>query len=189
VSTASNNSNDAMAQELLETEPRQRVEAPADPSGPKTMAALLESKDSKVKAMEERVTELKVAEDAGDLAWMEYTSWFCSGNLFQRRLRDKVNPIFWGSAYFEHSRFVKQLPALTTEMSPSTLGILFRRGDRYQVVLYNERHPHHTKRRKDSVRGEELLTFTRDGVQDVREDYAATFRDLSKAKDKAHRRG
>jgi hypothetical protein len=180
-------SNELIARRLLEGGDQAAAGAPEDPAGPKSMEALLESKDSKVKALESRVLELRRAEEAGDIAWMGYTSWFCSGHAFQGELRSLVDPVFWGSAYFEHARFVRHLPALMARMSPTTHGTLLRSGGRYQVLLHNERHPHRDGTRKDAGRGDELMTFTRDGVQDVRDSYHATLRDLSKPKDKKHR--
>jgi len=159
--------NDDVAKALMEGAGTKVEFGAADPTGPKSMAVLLDSKDSKIRPMEDRVIALKKAEESGDLAWMEYTSWFCSGRGFQAELRRLVDPLFWGSAYFERARFVRHLPELLQQMSPTTSGFLSKRSGLYQVTLHNERHPMVGMGRKDSLGGEILMKFNRDGVKDV----------------------
>lgn len=131
--------NDKTALELLNSlAPRKGQAAPADKNSQKSMQELLETRDPKVRAKEERVIQLRDAELAGDLAWMEYNSWLSPGNLFQRTLRSLVDPLFWGSAYFEKSKFCEHLPALIETLYEDNCGVILLAEKSYQVIIYSD---------------------------------------------------
>jgi hypothetical protein len=163
--------SDEIAKHLLATASDVRVhEAPKPVHGSKTIADLLEERDPKIRPMIERVEELKHAEETGDLAFMDYSSWLCTGNVFQRFFRDWLNPLFWGSCYFEHSRFVEGIDKVIEHITPSTSGTLIQRGNDIQVLMVNERYPKHDEwkldRRPFIGQNKVLLTFNHKGVKD-----------------------
>lgn len=141
------------------------------------MQSLLDSKDPKARHHKERILDLKLAEENLDLCLLEYNSWILPGQAFQSVLRSRLDPVFWGSVYFEAFDFVKCLPELCTTMRPEMTGIFLKSAKGYQLLLLSTRSTkwETTHAAKAAFKTcEQLLVFTHEGIKDISEDYEST---------------
>lgn len=134
--------NDDIAKALLNMPPGRRVEAPPS-NKPPTLSQIMETKDSKLRPMIERIEALKVSEAAGDLAWMTYGSWLYSGPRFQQMVRDQLHPFFWGSCYFEKSKFIAALPQMVRSLPSEAKGSVIKIDGGLHVVIINSDNDYH----------------------------------------------
>lgn len=142
------------------------------------MQALLDSKDPKARHHKKRILDLKAAEENKDLCLLEYNSWILPGQAFQAVLRDKLDPVFWGSVYFEAFNFVKYLPELCEAMRPEMTGIFLKGTTGYQVLILSSRstkwETSHALKSDFAKHADQLLVFGNDGIKNVLESYAPT---------------
>jgi hypothetical protein len=167
-----NDDHDDLARRLLDTPPGRRTDM-TPRTGPMPIAQILASKDSKLRPMMERVQELGRVSLDGDLAWMDYHSWFRSGNEFQRRVRDLLNPLFWGAVFFELSAFRSKAKEIVTALPRTAKGTLYGREDQAQVLITDEsRKEWGTSARPLTDGGKSgwvISTFTYKGVTEKKE--------------------
>jgi hypothetical protein len=120
--------------------PAKTFQEPAKKAGaPKSMEEMLAMDDPKARHLRDASERLLKAEKAGELVWMDYQCWLASGNLFQRELRARVDPLFWGYAYFDLRDFVKNLEHLHTKLAGYMHGSVFRDSSANQMVIYSSK--------------------------------------------------
>lgn len=159
-----------IARGLMDERPRYEPNPPPPkPGSRRGMEELLAMRDAKIRSMEERLLDLKYAEEHNDLCYLEYSSWILTGNGFQRLLRERANPAFWGAAYMENYRLVQAVEDLRRQLQPEITGMLLRSKIGYQLFFLSKKSTKweetHVGRLSFAKDAEQLLVFTQEKLE------------------------
>lgn len=70
-----------------------------------------------------KVRELKEAEDAKDLAWINYSSWNALPPGFRILFEELLDPFVWNGIYFKYTKFIEFRTEILRELGDYTVSV------------------------------------------------------------------
>lgn len=81
----------------------------------------------------EKMKDLKIAENEGDLAWLDYDSWNGLRQEFRDLLVAIVKPLFWGGVFFRYKLFLEYDIQLCTQLSSDGGLLILTQGRNFKM--------------------------------------------------------
>lgn len=81
-----------------------------------------------------KILELRDIDSAGDLAWMEWSSWYLLPTSFRKAFESLVEPLFWSGIYFSYSRLLANTDSVLTKLGWASL-FVYQFNTHYKVVI------------------------------------------------------